>query len=365
MANNKTTAKTAIFSTLFLAVVLAVIFAANRFMSSQDNSKNTIRVLIDRYPQSQLVDGAFQKIQPLIDEFHYQLTEFPSEERMVLSRPNRPSIEFTTVRDEVTRALLFLRGDADILYDTLSLAKTEWARHQRPDLQVFEKEGARLSYLGFQASSPTLKDRRVREAIIRSLPINEWIHYKFFNWVTRTDEVEIPSYDPGRAAELLDSAGYPIKNGQRFSLRYLTTPVREGNETAQLVREALKQIGITVVVTTIETSLYFSKMQQGDADLFSSLWVRPSRDAPAIELLGKGQRRNYTHFSSVELESIFEKRPNTTLREVAPTILNELPLMPLYNWKHGLITASRIRVPADIDNSLDESFRFLARLEIK
>ena len=54
-----------------------------------------------------------------------------------------------------------------------------------------------------------------------------------------------------------------------FSTR--TTPVREGNENALLIREALKGVGIHVEVTPIETSLFFNRLTHGDFQIFASV----------------------------------------------------------------------------------------------
>jgi peptide/nickel transport system substrate-binding protein len=339
-------------------------------MSSQDNSKNTIRVLIDRYPlfdcthECQAVDVTAQKIAPLIQESHYQLTEFKDDDRLILTHEGKPSIEFKSIRDEVTRALLFLRGDADVLYDTLSLAKTEWVRKQKNNIHVYEAPGYTLSYLGFQGHHPILNKKLVREAIASSLPVDQWIQYKFFNWVARDTEVQTPAYDLARANALLDQAGYPLREGSRFSLRYFTTPVREGNEAAQMVREALKQVGIEVHLITLETSLFYDKIQKGDFELFSSRWFRFSATDPVLEVLGSNQKRNYVHYSNPELDQVFAKNPKATLTDIRQVIQDNLPIVPLYTWKHGLVAGPRIQAPADISNRLDETFRFLTRLEL-
>lgn len=336
-------------------------------MSSQDNSKNSIRVLIDRYPLfdcekskdsltgCQPLDVNAQKIKPLIDEFHYIPEFFPNEERVILKHASKPSLDFKVVRDETTRALVFMRGEADVLYDTLSLAKTEWVRHQKSNIQVYSAPGFTLSYLGFQNQHPILKDRRVREAIAHALPIDEWIRYKFFNWVDRPNEFDHLSFDLAKANALLDEAGYPLRDHERFSLRYFTTQVREGNETAQLVREALKQIGIDVQLTVVESSLFYEKIQKGDFELFSSRWYRFSNRAPLSEILGIGQKRNYVHYSNPALDSLDARK----------VIADEMPILPLYNWKHGLVAGPRILAPTDIESKLDETFRFLNSLALK
>jgi len=355
---------------LLFTVFLAGMIGAG-VMFHQDNSKNTIRVLIDRYPlfdctsSCQALDITARRLQPLMDEFHYALRQDPNHDRILLTNASRPTIEFDVIRDEITRALLFLRGDADVLYDSLSLSKTEWVRKQRSGIRIYAAPGSTLSYLGFQSHHPILKNPLVRRAIAQALPIQDWIRYSFFGWVARDTEIRSPKFDPAQANALLDQAGYPVRDGKRFSLRYFTTPVQEGHQTAQLVREALKSVGIDVQLVTLETSLFFEKIRKGDFELFSSRWFRFSKEAPVREILGTGESRNYVHYSNPILEERARRNPATSLADVRDLIEKDLPILPLYTWNHGLVVSARLSVPSDIETKLDETFRFLGSIGIK
>ena len=317
--------------------------------SHQDNSNPAIRILLDRYPNRQSVDVAYRRLLPLLEEFHYTLHENLNEEKMRFTPPNSslPLLEFQVVRDELTRALLFLRGDADVLYDSLSIAKTEWVKKKYPEIQIFKAEGDHLSFLGFNFRHEILTHFKVRQAIAASLPIKVWSQQKLFNWVTPVEDAGIPSFQPEKARALLDEAGYPQSaHGPRFKLQYFTTPVREGNELAFLVREALKDVGIEVEVTTLET-VRFSK-----------------QDSISVFLDSQGAR-NYSGFSDPDFEKVFRRNESSSYDDLKALIAQKLPLIPLYNWKHGLVLSGRIHAPESISSHLDETFRFLTDLRIK
>ena len=348
--------------------VLLFIFLLN--IPPKLNSKNTIRILIDRMPitleNSQSLDNIGKHIWPLVEESHYQVQNFNPIEGfdLVPPSPHKPTLHFQLVKDELSIAFHYLKGDADVIYDVLSIAKTEWLRKKYPSL-IYENEGDGLSYLGFNQTRPRLNQLKVRKAIAEALPIQQWTHSKLFDWAVPLQPNPFPHYDPDAANHVLDQAGYPIQeHGMRFSLTYYTTPVREGNETALLVKEALKAIHIEVVITLLETSLYFEKLKKGDYDLFSSKWIRYSQDEPIFDLLESQGKRNYTHFHDPAFDQLLQQNPKLNFNQAIPILTQELPIFPLYTWKHGLILSKRILAPPNLSIALDESFRFLARLEL-
>ncbi len=339
------------------------------FSLSKYSGKNEIRILLDRPPNtldfSQNPDVMAQKILPLIQDFSYQLQPKSTTEDFTLipGTPSKPLLHFSVARDDLTRSILFINHAADILYDTLSLSKTNWMKQK--GYRVYETKGHNLSYLGFQTQDPILKHLAVRKAISLALPISDWIQYKFFNWVTPNPDTGI-NQDLQKANELLDQAGFPIQtSGARFSLRYLTTPVREGNEMAYLVREALKPIGIDIQITLLETSLFFNKLKRGDFQIFGSRIARNSPSDPVFDFFSKKGAKNYFQYENSTLEDRFKKSKVLSWNQTKDQVLQDLPIIPLYEWKHGLLVSDRIQTPPKIEDFLDESFRFLAQLQLK
>jgi ABC-type transport system substrate-binding protein len=353
-----------------------VVFFVCFGISSQDNSKSSIRILLDHAPiafptadhsNSQSLDAFAKKFAALIPAY-YVANFIPNEAfDFVPENKAKPVLHFEVVRDEVTRALLFLKGDADVLFDTLSLAKTEWMKKTHAaDTQIFAAPGLTLSFLGFNFQHPLMADRRVRQAIASALPLSDWIDYKLFHWVNAVNDPQLPTYQPELARKILEEAGYRVQaDGFRFHLRYYTTPVREGNELASLVREALKKIDIDVEIITLETSLYFDKIKRGDFDLMSSVWRRLDDHDSLADFLAPGAVRNYFHYETEASKKLFATTPTADWVATLPLIEQELPFFPLYLWKHGLVLSKRIVAPADLASHIDETFRFLSELDLK
>ena len=347
-----------LFGLVFL--IFAPILCVRLF--PQDKPKNEIRILIDRSPNtllpSQAPDTMAQKIFPLLTEMNYQVKEGSKSDEFTLIPKDQslPELHFLMVREELSRAMLFLSDRADVLYDSLSLAKTTWIKKQ--GAKIIEAPGFNLSFLGFQTRDQLLKNINVRKAIQLSLPIDEWMHYKFFDWVEPIPGASI-SPKLTEANRLLDEAGFPKNsNGIRMNLQYLTTPVREGREMAFLVREALKKIGMHVDIFPIETSLFFKRLTRGDFQLFGSRILRNGPHEIISDFLSPHGIRNYFHYDGLP-DRPFE------WEEAKDQVLRDLPFIPLFSWKHAAVISDRVSSLPDTSSRLDESFRFLNSLRLK
>jgi ABC-type transport system substrate-binding protein len=346
----------------FFFIVLAVasaLFFMNRFQ--QDKPKNEIRILIDRVPNtldfSQSPDILAQRLLPLLKDEHYQVETGAKPEDFCLLPPDAslPKLHFEFVRDELSRSMLFQGDHGDVLFDSLSISKTNWLK--KHGANIIEGPGFTLSFFGFQLNDPILKNLNVRHAIELALPIREWAHDKLFDYVNVLPEV--PEVDLRRANELLDEAGFKkTGSGPRFILHYQTTPVREGNEMAQLFREALKGLSIRVEIQPVETSLFFHRLTGGDFQVFSSRIYRNTAADPVSDFLSTSGVRNYFHYKAFSKSSF-------SWDDVKTQVFQDLPIIPIFTWKHSAVLSSRITYLPGTETKLDDSFRFLSLLRLK
>jgi hypothetical protein len=338
---------------------------------TQNTPKNEILILIDRAPNtlspSQTPDVMARKILPLIQEFQYSPgatggVEVDLEDFILTPlEAHRPKLHFKVVKDDLTRAVWFSRNQADVLFDTLSLSKTRYFENQ--GAKLYSPVGFHLSFIGFNLKHPQLRRPEVRRALAQALPIELWIKQKYFGFVDPVSP--LPEFDPEASKKLLDQAELKTKeDGFRFTLRYLTTPVREGNELALLVREALKQIGVRVEVVPLESSLFFNKLGSGEFELFGSRILRKSAEDSVIENFKTGGIRNYFGYSNLKLDEFVLSHPKASWTQIDPFLSPDSPIIPLFTWRHGLLLSHRIH-PSGIDAStLDDSFRFLSALQL-
>lgn len=294
-----------------------------------------------------------RKILPLMEAGYRIATPFdPEDFKLLPPLADRPVLHFRTVRDELARGILFEKGEVDVLFNSLSLSKTRW--FQKQGASLVEAPGHHLSFIGFNLRDPALSDPNLRRAILHALPLDQWVHNKFFDMVTPLP-VLADSFRPETARSLIGSRG-PIK------LRFLTTPVREGNELALLVREALGKVGIEVEVVPLESSLFFQRLKRGDFQIFGSRLLRETENDSISDYLLPGKNKNY--FSWSPDRTLADKNGNLSWAAAEKRVLEELPLIPLFTWKHGLLLSNRIRKSTPPPRIEEDSFRFLSTLQL-
>lgn len=294
-----------------------------------------------------------RKILPLIEAGYRIEPPFdPEDFRLRPPMGDRPVLHFRTVRDELARGILFEKGEADVLFNSLSLSKTRWFENH--GAKLIETPGHHLSFIGFNLRDPVLANRNIRKAILHALPLERWVRHKYFNLVTPLPAMK-DSFQPATVRALIGS-------GERIKLRFLTTPVREGNELALLVREALGEVGIEVEVVPLESSLFFQRLKRGDFQIFGSRLLRETETDSVSDYLLPGKNKNYFSWSPKRLMA--GKSPVIDWAAAEKPVLEELPFIPLFTWKHGLLLSDRIRnstIPSRIE---DDSFRFLNTLQL-
>ncbi|MDB5107498.1 MAG: extracellular solute-binding protein family 5, partial [Candidatus Binatus sp.] len=92
------------------------------------------------------------------------------------------------------------------------------------------------------------------------------------NWAYDANVATYP-YNPAKARQLLDAAGYPSgPDGMRnLHFVYKTTP--EQSPLAQALQAMLKQVGIALEIHSNEFATFYSDIQKGNFDLASLNWV--------------------------------------------------------------------------------------------
>lgn len=225
----------------------------------------------------------------------YRFVERPDEEHIVFApfddyyggRPEVERLVFVVVRDETTRVLSMLRGDADLVINAVSpvlLPRLEAAPH----LRLQQRPGAGYAYLGFNFRQEHLADRRVRQAIAHAIDRDALTRYKFKGAATPATGMlpeghwayaEAPrfAYDPARARALLDEAGLPDPDGngpeKRFTITYKTSTDRFRKSVALLIAAQLEEVGIGVDLRAYEWGTFYGDVKRGRFELMSLKWT--------------------------------------------------------------------------------------------
>jgi peptide/nickel transport system substrate-binding protein len=152
-------------------------------------------------------------------------------------------------------------------------------------------------------------------------------------------------YNPARANQLLDEAGFPRKGGTRFAITILAT---EGFRVklSEALKAMLAPLGIEASIKSYTWSTYISRIRQ-DRDTAACLWtIFVSRQVDPSVILdylsGKNVKvggQNYTQWNHPQATELIEGARGTVVqdkrrpmyREVQKIVHQEAPMLPLYS----------------------------------
>ncbi|UXN57073.1 ABC transporter substrate-binding protein [Phyllobacterium zundukense] len=153
--------------------------------------------------------------------------------------------------------------------------------------KVIEGDSFVVNYLGFNHESPIWKDPRVRKAVMYAINRDAIIKSLYAgaakpaNCAYVADQlvpqgIDPYAYDPEKAKQLLDEAGWSQINGDKpiTLLTYYTTPL--ATNVLAAVQAMLSQVGINVVPRAVDTPTY------------NSIVLNPKPDVAQFQLVYAG-----------------------------------------------------------------------------
>lgn len=222
----------------------------------------------------------------------YKIVDYKIDESVELEANEHwlggpPKIKRLTVRiipDSTTRVLELRRGSVNFEVNQIPFENV--AEFEKSDkLQVVKKPGSVWQYLAFNLKKPILSKVEVRRAIAHAIDRQRIVQdllrghgvptdtmFGQGHWA-RAENLPAYPYDPNRAKQLLDQAGYRDPDGDgpkpRFELNYKTSTDVEANLRAQMIQQMLTQVGIKVNIQSSEFGTFFEDIGKGNFDLYS------------------------------------------------------------------------------------------------
>jgi peptide/nickel transport system substrate-binding protein len=222
----------------------------------------------------------------------YRIVDYKTDESVELEANEHwiggaPKIKHITVRiipDSTTQVLELRRGTVNFEVNQIPFENVgEFEKSDK--LQVIKKPGSVWQYLAFNLKKPILSKADVRRAIAHGIDRQRIVQDLLRGHGVVTDtmlaqghwaRVEgLPSYpyDPAKAKQLLDQAGYKDPDGDgprpRFELNYKTSTDVEANLRAQMIQQMLAQVGIKVNIFSSEFGTFFEDIGKGNFDMYS------------------------------------------------------------------------------------------------
>jgi peptide/nickel transport system substrate-binding protein len=275
-------------------------------------------------------------------------------------------IRFVVVPDTTTRALELRKGSADLEINALS-PDMEVALEREPRLNIIRHPGTRLGYMAFNLRDPILKDVRVRQAIAYAINRQPLIHYLMRDsarlaasvlppesWAYDPDVRQYP-YDPAKARQLLDSAGYRAANGVRFHLTMKTSTEESSRAMAAVFQQQLRDVGIALDIRSFEAATFFSDVTHGEFQVYSLRWLGANEDPDIFEyafdsarIIPKGANRQY--YSNPCVDTLIAKastEPDQNARkrdyaEIQQILAEDLPYIDLWYFDNVMVHSKRV-----------------------
>jgi len=278
--------------------------------------------------------------------------------------PKTAKLVFDIIPDDNVRVLKIMKGDVDLVQNAIPpmlLAKVTEA----PDVKEKSDTGVTVAYLGFNLNDKILSNQDVRKAIAYAVDRDAIISHRFKGLAVKANSILSPNnwaydkglgeyeYNPKKAKELLDKAGYPDPDGdgpkKRFELVYKTSNNKERIDIAQMIAHQLGQVGIGVRVEPFEWGKFYGDVKNGNFQMYSLTWSMLTEPdmfydvCHSSQWAPKGVNRN--RYKNDTVDELVSKARVTMDREkrkelyakVQEIVLDELPYVPLWYEKNVVV----------------------------
>lgn len=234
--------------------------------------------------------------------------------------------------------------------------------------------------LYFNGASPFGSDRALREAIsyavdpqeVRDTSLNELFAVATSSLAATTpgyaDVSSIFSFDPDKAAQLLDAAGWTEgadgirqKDGEQLSLRLAWITNFSPNQTSlEIIQQQLRAVGVDVQLVGGTVPEFTALLASADYDV---AWGNQSRaDGDVLRTAFSSAGTNNYHIDDAELEALLQQQAatsdptarNAVLQQVQERIASEYYHVPVHELTSILGAAPRVNdVSLGADSRLD------------
>ncbi|MDH4261687.1 MAG: peptide-binding protein [Spirochaetia bacterium] len=267
----------------------------------------------------------------------YILTSWKTREKVVLARneaywgklPDIKKLEYKIIEEDSVALQALKKQELDLN----NLNSFQWVR--QTDSQKFNKTFNKIKYLatsynyiGYNTRKIPFNDKRVREAMtylvdrekIRQTIMNDlaeittgnfWINSKQYN-----HDLVPRKYNPQKALELLNSAGYKEnkdgfleKNGKTLSFELMVPSGADFyRKFTPIFKENLSKFGIVVNIRQIQFQALIEKVNKRDFEAMMLGWSMDIENDP-YQLWHSSQiekGHNFTGFTTPELDYLIE-----------------------------------------------------------
>lgn len=273
------------------------------------------------------------------------------------AKPENKKLFFDVVKDDNMRVLKLIKGDLDYTLNGVPPVLLDKVREDK-NLAVQSAVGTVMAYMGTNVHDPILKSVKVRQALALGLDRDSLIQYRRYGLARKANSILPPNnwaynsqlpqieFDPAKAKQLLDEAGFKDPDGDgpqtRFELSFKTSTSKERIAIVEMIAEQLAKIGVAIKLESLEWGKFYEDVQGGKFQLYSLQWVGVTEPDQLYSVLDSSQTppngANRTAYKNAQVDDLVRKARRTNKQEerknyyakVQEIFLQDLPQIPLW-----------------------------------
>jgi peptide/nickel transport system substrate-binding protein len=296
-------------------------------------------------------------------------------------------VRFRIVPDAMVRALELRKGSADAEINSLTPDMVA-TLGKEPGIVADEQPGTPLTYVAFNFEDPVLAHREVRQALAYATDRATIIQYLLRGQARAASSLLPPNhwayeanvkqydYDPARAEQLLDAAGFRRgADGVRIRLTLKTSTDESARLYAAVLADQWKRVGVVLELKSLEFATFYSDITRGSFQLYTQRWVGGNNDPDMFEYVFSSKRTppegaNRGHYHNAELDALLDRarvemdqeKRKAILSEVQKIVAEDEPYINL--WYPDNVCVHRARLDA-VEIPPGGDYEFLAGARVK
>jgi peptide/nickel transport system substrate-binding protein len=292
-------------------------------------------------------------------------------------------------RDAASRAAALESGELDLA--TLNpVPPSDLPRFAKDPRFVVEKKGYEnsnwISTIEFNTRRPITANAEVRRAMLYAINrqfIADTVYYKLakpavapmvsYNTTYFTDDVPKYPFDPAKAKSLLDAAGYPMKDGSRFSIDLVAAGwYAENIKIGQYLKQAFEDVGIKVNLQVADRPTALKRIYSDyDYDLAVANNDQVTELIPVVTkfyttdgILKGVPFRNATGYSNPAVDKIVDElaieidpaKRKKLVVDFSKIVMTDVPLVPLVEFDSVTVASKDVRNHSNAANYMNETW---------
>lgn len=332
----------------------------------------------------------------------YKFAEWQPGSHIIMTRnedywkPGKPHIERLVVRyysDPGARTAAFETGELQLGGDG-PIPLNDVKRFQTDPRFTVELRGTELNnsldILQLNLREGPLSHVEVRRALLHALDrelMLDVVWYGLAEILTGpvpktiprfyTDDVPRYPYDPARAEELLEAAGFPLDGERRFTLRLVAPAIGDSYDRAgQFLSQQFRKVGVGLELRMVDVPT-FIRMVYADYDFDIAMFPASVTADPSVgsyrffhsSAISQGTPFvNASDYRNPEMDRVLDAAAVETdaakrieqMHEFQRIAMEDLPLLPLARPIYALVASSRVKDflegPEGIAGTLSEAW---------